>query len=230
MSTWKGAVPGADAQFLAKRQMILREAALSFNRRGYHGTSLADIAHTLGVSKAALYTYVKSKDELLFHCHEVAMDAAIESLRLAREAGGHALEQFCSTLRNYLRMIMSNEACYVVLTEEQALEPEKAAQIVRRRDGFEAELRGLVAAGILDGSVAPCNPKLAVFAALGAMNWVQKWYVAGGAWSGEQVAVALVQMIERMLSAHPVAALNVDPALLPASLPGPARTAGPATA
>lgn len=230
MSTWKGAVPGADAQFLAKRQMILREAALSFNRRGYHGTSLADIAHTLGVSKAALYTYVKSKDELLFHCHEVAMDAAIESLRLAREAGGDALVQFCSTLRNYLRMIMSNEACYVVLTEEQALEPEKAAQIVRRRDGFEAELRGLVAAGILDGSVSPCNPKLAVFAALGAMNWVQKWYVAGGAWSGEQVAVALVQMIERMLSAHPVAALNVDPALLPAALPGPARTAGPATA
>ncbi|GAB1391333.1 MAG: hypothetical protein AMXMBFR78_26250 [Rubrivivax sp.] len=225
MNTWKGAVPGADAQFVAKRQMILREAAASFNRRGYHGTSLADIAHTLGVSKAALYTYVKSKDELLFHCHEVAMDAAVESLRQARAEGGSALAQFCGTLRNYLRMILSNEACYVVLTEEQALEPEKAALIVRRRDAFEAELRGLVAAGILDGSVAPCNPKLAVFAALGAMNWVQKWFVAGGAWSGEQVAVALVQMIERMLAAHPAAALNVDPALLPALLNAPARTA-----
>ena len=225
MSTWNGAVLGADAQFAAKRQAILREAAESFNRRGYHGTSLTDIAQTLGVSKAALYTYVKSKDELLYHCHEAAMDAAQESVRQAREAGGSALEQFCATLRNYLRLIMSNEACYVVLLEEQALPPDRMAQIVERRDRFEAELRGLVASGILDGSIAPCNPKLAVFAALGAMNWVQKWYLPGGAWSGEQVAVALVQLIERMLAARPAAALNVDPALLPAVLAGPARVA-----
>jgi len=225
MSTWKGAVPGADAQFVAKRQAILREAAASFNRRGYHGTSLADIAQTLGVSKAALYTYVKSKDELLYYCHEAAMDAAADSLRQAREAGGNALEQFCGTLRNYLRMIMSNEACYVVLLEEHALQQDKVAHMVERRDHFETELRGLVAAGILDGSIAPCNPKLAVFAALGAMNWVQKWYVPGGPWSGEQVAVAMIQLIERMLSARPSAALNVDPALLPAVTDAASRAA-----
>ncbi len=223
MSTWNGAVLGADAQFVAKRQAILREAAASFNRSGYHGTSLTDIAQKLGVSKAALYTYVKSKDELLFYCHEAAMDAAAESARLAREAGGTALEQFCGTLRNYLRLIMSNEACHVVLLEEQALQPDKVAQIIARRDRFEAELRGFVAAGILDGSMAPCNPKLAVFAALGAMNWVQKWYVPGGAWSGEQVAVALVQHIERMVSARPAPALNVDPALLSVLAPGAAK-------
>ena len=121
MRPWKGAVQGADEQFLAKRQAILREAASSFNRKGYHGTSLVDIANTLGVSKAALYTYVKSKDELLLFCHEAAMDAAQESLHLARQAGGTALDQFCATLSNYLGMIMSNQACYVVLLEEQAL-------------------------------------------------------------------------------------------------------------
>lgn len=213
MRPWNGAVQGADEQFLAKRQAILREAAASFNRKGYHGTSLVDIAHTLGVSKAALYTYVKSKDELLLFCHEAAMDAAHESLRLAREAGGSALEQFCATLSNYLRMIMSNEACYVVLLEEQALHADSVQHIIKRRDGFEAELRGLVAAGIQDGSVAPCNPKMAVFAALGAMNWVQKWYVPGGAWTAEQTTLALVQLLQRMLSSNPVPALNVDPSL-----------------
>lgn len=222
MSTWKGAVPGADAQFVAKRQAILREAAATFNRKGYHGTSLTDIAQTLGVSKAALYTYVKSKDELLYFCHDVAMDAAQESVRLARAAGGPYLEQFCAVMRNYLRMILSNEACYVVLLEEQSLPADKVPLIVERRDRFEAELRGMIAAGIQDGSVAPCNPKLAVFAALGALNWVQKWYVSGGEWTGEQVAVALVQFIERMLSSRPVAALNVDPSLLQALTAGDA--------
>lgn len=221
MTTWKGAVANADEQFLAKRQAILREAAASFNRRGYHGTSLSDIAQTLGVSKAALYTYVKSKDELLFYCHWAAMDAAADSVRQAKEAGGSALEQFCGTLRNYLRMIMSNEACYVVLLEEQALPPDKVAQIIERRDHFEAELRGLVAAGIVDGSIAPCNPKLAVFAALGAMNWVQKWYTPGGAWTSEQTVSAVIELIERMIAAHPAAALGIDPAVLP-SMPADA--------
>lgn len=229
MSTWKGAVPGADAQFEAKRQAILREAAASFNRKGYHGTSLTDIAQTLGVSKAALYTYVKSKDELLYFCHDAALDVAGESVRLARQAGGSALEQLCATLRHYLRWILSPQACYVVLLEEQALQPEQAAYMTARRDGFEAELRGMVGAGILDGSVVPCNPKLAVFAVLGAMHWALKWYVPGGAWSGEQVAVALVQLLERMLSSRPAPALNVDPTLLQAlggsAVPSPGATA-----
>ncbi|WP_439589858.1 TetR family transcriptional regulator [Hydrogenophaga sp.] len=215
MTTWKGAVPGADTQFMAKRQAILREAASSFNRKGYHGTSLTDIAQTLGVSKAALYTYVKSKDELLAFCHEAAMDAADESLQRARAAGGTALKQFCGTMLNYLRVIMSKESCYVVLLEEHALTPEAIAQLLARRDRFEGELRGLVAAGIIDGSIAPCNPKMAVFSALGAINWVQKWYVAGGGWTGDQVAVSLMELLERMLSSSPASALSVDPSLLP---------------
>lgn len=228
MSAWNGAVPAADAQFEAKRQAILREAAASFNRKGYHGTSLTEIAETLGVSKAALYTYVKSKDELLYFCHDVAMDAAGESLRLAREAGGSGLQQLCETLRHYLQLILSNEACYVVLLEEHALKPEHVAAIVQRRDRFESDLRSLVADGIVDGSVVACNPKLAIFAALGMINWVQKWYTPGGAWSGEQIAVALVQFLERMLSRSPSQALSVDPALIAPSVPAP-RAPLPAT-
>jgi TetR/AcrR family transcriptional regulator len=61
MAAWKDVVPVASAQFDRKREVLLKEAAASFNRRGYHGTSLAEIARKLGVTKAALYTYVPSK-------------------------------------------------------------------------------------------------------------------------------------------------------------------------
>lgn len=227
MNAWNGAVATADAQFEAKRQAILREAAASFNRKGYHGTSLTEIAETLGVSKAALYTYVKSKDELLYFCHDVAMDAAIESLRLARAEGGSGLRQLCATLRHYLMRILSNEACYVVLLEEHALRPEHVSAIIRRRDRFEAELRSLVASGIVDGSVVPCNPKLAIFSALGMINWVQKWYAPGGSWSGEQIAVGMVQFLERMLARTPSPALTVEPALLPGLFALPASMTAP---
>ncbi len=36
------------------RERILAESARIFNRRGYHGTALDDVARALGVTKAAL--------------------------------------------------------------------------------------------------------------------------------------------------------------------------------
>ena len=211
MRTWNGAVPAAHMQFEAKRQALLREAAACFTKKGYHGTSLTEIADTLGVSKAALYTYVKSKDELLYFCHQVAMDAALDSVAQTRTMQGPGLEKLCAALRNYLSLVLSDNASYVLILEEHALLPEHVTAIVARRDAFEGALRELVSAGMADGSIVPCNPKLAIFAALGMVNWVMKWYVAGGPWSGDQIAAELVRFLERMLSTQPVAALDVEP-------------------
>ncbi len=212
MSVWKNAVLDASAQFDRKREVLLREAAASFNRRGYHGTSLAEIAKKLGVTKAALYTYVPSKEELLYYCHDSAMDTAIESLNKARASGGNGLQMLGATLLNYLEMMLGEEGGYVVLLEENAMKPVHVRAIVKKRDLFEHGLRDIVSAGIADGSIVPCNPKLAVFMAMGALNWSRKWYRPSGDWSGPQIAMALTEVLERSLSSAPSATLTVDPA------------------
>ncbi len=211
MSVWKNAVLDASAQFDRKREVLLREAAASFNRRGYHGTSLAEIAKKLGVTKAALYTYVPSKEELLYYCHDSAMDTAIESLNKARASSGSGREKMSATLLNYLEMMLGEEGGYVVLLEENAMKPAHVRAIVKRRDQFEQGLRELVDEGVADGSIVPCNPKLAVFMVMGALNWSRKWYRPNGDWSGAQIAHALTEMLERSLSSAPSAALVVDP-------------------
>jgi TetR/AcrR family transcriptional regulator len=231
-SVWKDVVPAASAQFDRKREVLLREAAASFNRRGYHGTSLAEIARKLGVTKAALYTYVPSKEELLFYCHDSAMDTAFESLQKARAEGGTGLRKLTSTLRRYLELMLGEEGGYVVLLEENAMKPLHVRAIVKRRDQFEQELRVLVAEGIADGSIVTCNPKLAVFMALGALNWGRKWYRPNGNWTGPQIAFALTQMLERSLSSTPVAGLVEDPAVADlhepvAAAPAPKRRRRP---
>lgn len=212
MAAWKDAVPVPSAQFDRKREVLLREAAASFNRRGYHGTSLTEIAKKLGVSKAALYTYVPSKEELLYYCHDSAMDTAIESLNKARASGGNGLQMLGATLLNYLEMMLGEEGGYVVLLEENAMKPVHVRAIVKKRDLFEHGLRDIVSAGIADGSIVPCNPKLAVFMAMGALNWSRKWYRPSGDWSGPQIAMALTEVLERSLSSAPSATLTVDPA------------------
>ena len=55
---WGAAFPGQQERVDIKRRSIVREAARSFNRAGFHGTSMGDIAKRLGVTKAALYRYV----------------------------------------------------------------------------------------------------------------------------------------------------------------------------
>ena len=214
MAAWKDAVPVPSAQFDRKREVLLREAAASFNRRGYHGTSLTEIAKKLGVTKAALYTYVPSKEELLYYCHDAAMDSAMESLHKAQASGGSGLERLTRTLRRYLETMLTQEGGYVVLLEENAMKPAHVRAIVKRRDQFELGLRQFVAEGIEDGSIVPCNPKLAVFMMMGALNWGRKWYRPNGSWSGDQIAFALTQMLERTLSSTPAAALIDEPGTL----------------
>ena len=212
MAAWKDAVPVPSAQFDRKREVLLREAAASFNRRGYHGTSLTEIAKKLGVTKAALYTYVPSKEELLYYCHDSAMDSAIESLHKAQASAGTGLQRLKLTLRRYLEMMLGQEGGYVVLLEENAMKPAHVRAIVKRRDQFEQGMREFVTEGINDGSIVRCNPKLAVFMMMGALNWSRKWYRANGSWSGAQIAHALTEMLERSLSSTPAAALVEDPA------------------
>jgi len=212
MTVWKNAVLDASEQFDRKREVLLREAAASFNRRGYHGTSLAEIAKKLGVTKAALYTYVPSKEELLYFCHDSAMDTAIDSLHKAEAGGGTGLQKVSATLLNYLEMMLGEEGGYIVLLEENAMKPAHVRAIVKRRDQFEQGLRGFVAEGVADGSIVPCNPKLAVFMVMGALNWGRKWYRPNGDWSGPQIAHALTEMLERSLSSAPSDALTEDPA------------------
>lgn len=214
MSAWRSAVPDNNKQRDKKREALLQEAAAVFTNRGFHGTSLANIAENLGVTKAALYTYVESKHELLFLCHSAAMDAAFESLKEALDQGTNGREKVILTFRKYLERIIGKQSFCVVILEEGALTPEDTETIIGRRDLFEREMRKLVIEGIADGSIVRCNPRLAVFAALGAVNWVLKWFSPDGTWNEKQLAFALTQLLERALSTQPSETLLEDPALL----------------
>jgi TetR/AcrR family transcriptional regulator len=94
--------------------------------------------------------------------------------------------------------------------EENALLPDDYAAILQERDRFENGLRELIRVGIADGSIAPCDPKLTVFALLGAINWVPKWFRPTGEWSAATVIEALTDLLDRMLSPGPAGALPLD--------------------
>ena len=84
--------------------------------------------------------------------------------------------------------------------EVSALSPDRRAEIIAGRDRYEAVLRDLVARGVAQGALRPVDPKIAVFAILGAINWIARWYDpeggADGVALGEEFADLLIRGLE----------------------------------
>lgn len=210
MTAWSAVVPSRDELHETKRIALLREAAGQFTRKGFHAASLDDIAQKLGVTKAALYYYFPSKHALMRECCARALDAGLRALERARREGASGREKLKLTLRFYLKEMIDELSCCVVMMEENALLPEDYAALIKVRDTFEYGLRDLVREGVADGSIAACDPKLVVFALLGAINWAPKWFRPDGDWSAELVSEALTDLLERMLSPEPGRPLPTD--------------------
>ena len=78
-----------ETRFEAQRHRILKAAASCFNEKGFSGTSLKDVSRHLGLTDAALYYYVKNKEELVYHCYLRAAELGREAMDKARPGRGH---------------------------------------------------------------------------------------------------------------------------------------------
>jgi len=208
MTRWANAVPNRAQQQELKRQAIIREAARIFSRRGFHGATLDDVADRLGVTKTALYRYVRNKTDLVFACHEEAMDIAFRALDRGEAQGRTGLEKIRLGMQTYLAEMIGELGVPVLILEENSLQGDEAEKIYGLRDAFEQRLRALFEEGIADGSILPLNAKLAVFMLLGSIHWVTKWYRPDGAWSAEAGSEALLELATRGLAAAPSATLG----------------------
>jgi TetR/AcrR family transcriptional regulator len=207
LARWGNAVLDREEQQELKRKAIIREAAQIFSRRGWHGATLDNVAERLGVTKAALYRYVRNKNDLLFACHEEAMEIADRTLSEGEREGGTGLEKIQIGMRAYLAEMIGELGVPALILEENSLQGDEAEQIYGLRDDFEKRLRNLIAEGIDDGSIVPMDPKLGAFMLLGAIHWVTKWYSPDGAWTADEVSDALIELATRALASGPVTEL-----------------------
>jgi len=188
------------------QERILNESARVFNRRGYHGTRLDDIARALHVTKAALYYHVRSKEDVLFQCHLRSLEIAMEGMALARERTTAPDERLRLALRHYMERMTDQLTATVVLLDEGALSPVLHRRLVQKRDAFERELRALLEDGVAAGTFVACDPKLIGLAILGAINWIPKWFDPDGPRSGAEVADVFADYLVRGLLHEPARA------------------------
>src|SRR5712664_4811157 len=66
---------------------ILKSAAASFRRLGYHGATVEQIAAALHMKKGNLYYYFRNKEEILFACHQYSLDRLMQLLDDVEHSG-----------------------------------------------------------------------------------------------------------------------------------------------
>jgi AcrR family transcriptional regulator len=190
-----------------KREAVIRAAARAFDQRGYHHTSLDDIAADLGVTKPTVYYYVANKEQLLFECFLAGLTPIRAAFREAETLQGTGRERLVAVIRGYAAAIASDYGWCMVRAHDQDLGPEMRRQINALRSEIDQGIRRLLRAGMEDGSIEHCDPKFTAFALAGALNWIAHWYRPDQPSSVDEIAAAFVHFFERGLLPRPRAAV-----------------------
>jgi AcrR family transcriptional regulator len=193
-----------------KREAVIRAAARAFNRKGYHNTSLDDIAAALEVTKPTVYYYVSNKEQLLFECFVAGIESIRAAFREARALEAPGRERLKAVLRRYGAAVASEFGWCMVRAEDQDLSPDMSAHIKAMKSEIDQGIRRLLREGIQDGSIHPCDPKMTAFALAGSLNWIAHWYRESQSMSGAEIAEAFIAVFESGLEPRPPVS-NEDP-------------------
>lgn len=180
----------------AEREDQLLEAALHlFKEKGYHNTSMQDLADALDMQKGSLYYYIDSKEELLRHLLERAtsfltlqIDEIYASDLAPAEKLRWALTNHGETMMEHLDLVA------VYLQEYRNLPPERLREALAVRKHYEQVLMQIVEDGIACGNFRPVNVKMAVFGVLGMLNWTPEWFSPAGEFSAREVSAMLADL------------------------------------
>jgi AcrR family transcriptional regulator len=195
VARWNNRLQTNESLQRLKREAVLKEARNAFGKRGYHNTSLDEIAQALRVSKGTVYNYIKDKQELLYECHALALEIGERAIALGEQQASSGAERLRYTLMHSIISLTEEFGAFAVLTEIDALRPGDRADIIKRRDGIEKRMVKMINAGIKDGSLRPVDPKVVVMTYMGVVSWLPRWFSPSGRLSEHEIAKQITDLL-----------------------------------
>lgn len=188
---WQEHTTGAPA-IVGRREQIYVHAAQLFCTRGFAATSMANIADAVGITKAGLYHFVASKEELLFTLMAFSMERLEEDVVAPARAIADPVERLTAIVRGHLKSVMQvttpvGNPLTIILEETASLGEEKAAQIKARKAAYSAFVRGTLDEIKANGQLADVDTRMATSAIMGIILWLARWHRPNGPLSVDDI-------------------------------------------
>jgi AcrR family transcriptional regulator len=169
-----------------RRLSILAGASNAIRRLGLRA-GMRQIAEACGVTPGNLYYYFRDKNELIYFCQDVTLDALLQRVAESASMGRHH-EQLRWLISEHLRILLDERVPGAAHLEVDGLPAPLYRKLVAKRDRYERAVRDLIAEGQLAGEFRAGDAKLATFALLGALNWTARWFRPGGGYDVTTIA------------------------------------------
>lgn len=171
-----------------KKEEIILSAVKIMNEKGHQRATMEEIAAELQMTKGSLYYYFRNKEDLIFRCHELVLEQAIDELR----------EAFHSNVSNVVRLqqmiaihvkyaVKEKESFNMIIKPDETFSTDHLHPILKKRNEYEGWFDRVILAGIECGEFNINEPKIVRMILLGALNWIQQWYKKAGDKSLEEL-------------------------------------------
>jgi AcrR family transcriptional regulator len=165
-----------ETRFELQRHRMLKAAATCFNQKGFSGTSLKDVSRHLDLTDAALYYYVRNKEDLVYQCYLRAADLGREAMNRGVSAGGNGFEQAYLYIAYHVEIMVGERGPVAIMSEIPTLKKTHRDEILEVSRRHSAGFEEILQRGIDDGSITPCDVRMTGNAIMGSINWIPKWF------------------------------------------------------
>lgn len=185
-----------------KRQRILEEAGRLFFEKGYTGSTLDMLAARLDVTKPFIYSYFRSKSDLLAVICEMGIKESLAVLDKVQRAEGDAVTQLQAVVAGVAETVIRLQNYVVIYQREmKELERRDAQRILQLRHHFDQQIVVLLKRGMEAGDFRISDPAMSSVWIGGLMSWIPLWYVPGGRRDAAEIVASAVDAVMRLVGA-----------------------------
>lgn len=187
-----------------KHEELIAAAVRLFREKGYHATSMQDLAEAVGIQRGSLYHYIEAKEDLLWEIMDRTIGRLLGAVDPVMRSNALAAERLRRAVAAHLEMGATlRDELTVLHVELKSLGGRRRSEMVALRDRYQSLFVSLVREGIASGEFRSVDPKTAVYAILGACNWFTQWFRAGGPVGYEAFASAFADLFLKGLAHGP---------------------------
>ncbi|MBM7244221.1 TetR/AcrR family transcriptional regulator [Rhodococcus fascians] len=190
---------GGSVRNSVMRERITESAARLFQTRGINGVTMQEVAAEVGLSKASIYHYYDSRDDLLRHVFGDWARSEVEKARAIAASEDDPATKLAAFIRFHLNSLVDHLDLYALsFREESELPADVRDEFRALKREHDVLVRQILREGVEARVFEPVDETLTAFAIDGMCNWIWKWYRPGtGGKPADDIAETFAHLILR---------------------------------